>query len=281
MASSFIKNVVGTGIALAATNVLLSPAVKRLTQGGVQQGLKQNNSANPNITYNTNRTGKTTDDWRIRLSLAPGNGIFYQDSNSNILKPLADTRGVVFPYTPNITVAYQSTYGSQRFTHGNYTHFAYENTEVQQIQLQADFTAQNRTEAAYVLACVYFFRAASKMFFGNGKYAGNPPPILYLNGYGKYYFNNVPCILTTFNHAMPNEVDYIDVALNESDSYIVKQGDNETTVKSGIINKGPSTRIPVLSQMTVTLQPIYSKQRISEFDLNEFAKGNLINKGFL
>jgi hypothetical protein len=119
------------------------------------------------------------------------------------------------------------------------------------------------------------------MFFGNGKYAGNPPPILYLNGYGKYYFNNVPCILTTFNHAMPNEVDYIDVALNESDSYIVKQGDNETTVKSGIINKGPSTRIPVLSQMTVTLQPIYSKQRISEFDLNEFAKGNLINKGFL
>ena len=281
MASSFIKNVVGTGIALAATNVLLSPAVKRLTQGGVQQGLKQNNSANPNITYNTNRTGKTTDDWRIRLSLAPGNGIFYQDSNSNILKPLADTRGVVFPYTPNITVAYQSTYGSQRFTHGNYTHFAYENSEVQQIQLQADFTAQNRTEAAYVLACVYFFRAASKMFFGNGKYAGNPPPILYLNGYGKYYFNNVPCILTTFNHAMPNEVDYIDVALNESDSYIVKQGDNETTVKSGIINKGPSTRIPVLSQMTVTLQPIYSKQRITEFDLNEFAKGNLIDKGFL
>ena len=281
MASSFIKNVVGTGIALAATNVLLSPAVKRLTQGGVQQGLKQNNSASPNITYNTNRTGKTTDDWRIRLSLAPGNGIFYQDSDSNILKPLADTRGVVFPYTPNITVAYQSTYGSQRFTHGNYTHFAYENSEVQQIQLQADFTAQNRTEAAYVLACVYFFRAASKMFFGNGKYAGNPPPILYLNGYGKYYFNNVPCILTTFNHAMPNEVDYIDVALNESDSYIVKQGDNETTVKSGVINKGPSTRIPVLSQMTVTLQPIYSKQRISEFDLNEFAKGNLINKGFL
>jgi len=281
MASSFIKNVVGTGIALAATNVLLSPAVKRLTQGGVQQGLKQNNSANPNITYNTNRTGKTTDDWRIRLSLAPGNGIFYQDSNSNILKPLADTRGVVFPYTPNITVAYQSTYGSQRFTHGNYTHFAYENTEVQQIQLQADFTAQNRTEAAYVLACVYFFRAASKMFFGNGKYAGNPPPILYLNGYGKYYFNNVPCILTSFNHAMPNEVDYIDVALNESDSYIVKQGDNETTVKSGVINKGPSTRIPVLSQMTVTLQPIYSKQRITEFDLNEFAKGNLIDKGFL
>ena len=281
MASSFIKNVVGTGIAIAATNVLLSPAVKRLTQGGVQQGLKQNNSANPNITYNTNRTGKTTDDWRIRLSLAPGNGIFYQDSNSNILKPLADTRGVVFPYTPNITVAYQSTYGSQRFTHGNYTHFAYENSEVQQIQLQADFTAQNRTEAAYVLACVYFFRAASKMFFGNGKYAGNPPPILYLNGYGKYYFNNVPCILTSFNHAMPNEVDYIDVALNESDSYIVKQGDNETTVKSGVINKGPSTRIPVLSQMTVTLQPIYSKQRITEFDLNEFAKGNLIDKGFL
>jgi hypothetical protein len=281
MASSFIKNVVGTGIALAATNVLLSPAVKRLTQGGVQQGLKQNNSASPNITYNTNRTGKTTDDWRIRLSLAPGNGIFYQDSNSNILKPLADTRGVVFPYTPNITVAYQSTYGSQRFTHGNYTHFAYENSEVQQIQLQADFTAQNRTEAAYVLACVYFFRAASKMFFGNGKYAGNPPPILYLNGYGKYYFNNVPCILTSFNHAMPNEVDYIDVALNESDSYIVKQGDNETTVKSGVINKGPSTRIPVLSQMTVTLQPIYSKQRITEFDLNEFAKGNLIDKGFL
>jgi len=58
---------------------------------------------------------------------------------------------------------------------------------------------------------LYFFRAATKMFYGNsGTYQGAPPPIVYLDGYGAHYLPHVPCLLTQFSHTMPNDVDYIE-----------------------------------------------------------------------
>ena len=47
------------------------------------------------------------EDWRVRLSLSPGANYLYKVGwgNAGILNPLQDTDGVLFPYTPNITVA--------------------------------------------------------------------------------------------------------------------------------------------------------------------------------
>ena len=48
-------------------------------------------------------------DWRVRLSLAPGADYLYKvkpSSNAGILEPLAQTDGVIFPYTPAISVNY-------------------------------------------------------------------------------------------------------------------------------------------------------------------------------
>jgi hypothetical protein len=43
-----------------------------------------------------------------------------------------------------------------------------------------------------------------------------------------------------------------------------------------------STRIPTISQITINLQPIYSKKVIADsFSLENFSQGGLINKGFL
>lgn len=188
--------------------------------------------------------------WKVRIKLGD-KSIFNMDK---ILAPLNSFGGIIFPYTPQIQVLHQAIYIPQRLTHSNYAHFAYEASEVQAINITADFTVQTSQEGKYVLACIYFLRACTKMFFGQGELAGNPPPLVFLEGYGNSYFPNVPCIVTSFQHTMPNEVDYMEI-----------EGE----------------RMPTVSQITVSLQPVYSKNSVTQFDLKEFADGNLISKKFI
>jgi hypothetical protein len=49
------------------------------------------------------------------------------------------------------------------------------------------------------------------MFSGLDPKAGNPPPIVKLNGYGNYMFKNIPVVVTSFATTMPNDCDYISV----------------------------------------------------------------------
>jgi hypothetical protein len=115
---------------------------------------------------------------------------------------LIATNGVIFPYTPKIDVVYQTSYSDQDIVHTNYSYYAYNKSSVSNITINAEFTAQTPEEAKYVLAVIHFFRAASKMFSGkDSRLAGNPPPMLFLNGYGDHYFPNVPCVLTQFSHS--------------------------------------------------------------------------------
>ena len=233
-------------------------------------------------------------DWRVRLSLAPNSTYFYNDPNNVLLSPLvrevglgsdnavaggvsnlfglggARRIGVVFPYTPAITVTHTANYTPQKLTHSNYAQYYYDNSEVQAINVTADFTIQNINEGQYLLACIYFFRSVTKMFFGADKDAGNPPPLIYLNGYGQYYFPNVSCVVTSFSHTMPGDVDYIDIP---------EPSATNTGYNPQFINyRLNSTRLPTTSSITLTLQPVYSRYSQSQgFSLNDFARGALLN----
>lgn len=232
-------------------------------------------------------------DWRVRVSLAPNSNYFYNDSNNYLLSPLvsggggdnsvanalgqltglggARRVGVVFPYTPTITVQHMANYTPQKLTHSNYTQHFYDNSEVGAITITTDFTVQNVNEGQYLLASVYFFRACTKMFFGSDPNAGNPPPIVYLNGYGQYYLPNVPCVVTSFSHTMPNDVDYIDIP----EPAVTRTGYNPQVINRRL----NSTRMPTTSQMTLTLQPVYSRVAQSQaFSLEDFARGALVNR---
>jgi hypothetical protein len=218
----------------------------------------------------------------MRISLAEKNGIFYEGSGDlGVLEPLFNTYGVVFPYTPTVSVNYSAGYSSQKSTHSNYPAYFYEASEVQEIQLSAPFSVQNVDEGQYLLATIYFFRAVTKMFYGQSPNAGNPPPIVFLDGYGSHYFPHVPCIVTGFTHSMPDDADYIQIpigagAVNNIDQ--VQVGPPEQAVQGG----GPDiTRLPTLSDIQVRLQPVYSRKSIAGFDLEEFARGRLLDKGFI
>ena len=113
------------------------------------------------------------------------------------------------------------------------------------------------------------------MFYGASTHMGNPPPLLFLDGYGKYYLPHVPCVCTGFSHTMGADVDYVQIpgiGGNNADSS--GKGNTSNTSEG-------TTRLPTSSQIQITLQPIYSRKTVSTFDLENFAKGKMLDKGFI
>lgn len=234
-----------------------------------------------------------SNDWRVRVSLAPGSNYFYNDPNNTLLSPLRTETGggtsaiqgqvsnlfgssgskrvgVVFPYTPQVAITHTANYTPVELAHNNYKHYAYNHSEVSGITLNAEFTVQNVNDGQYLMAAIYFFRACTKMFFGADPMAGNPPPIVYLNGYGQYYLPNVPCVVTTFAHTMPADCDYMDIP----EPAATRTGYNPQ-FQNYRLN---STRMPTTSTMTIGLQPVYSRYAQSQgFSLSDFAAGALVN----
>jgi hypothetical protein len=151
------------------------------------------------------------------------------------------------------------------------------------------------------------------MFFGQGANVGNPPPVLFLDGYGSHYFPHVPCVVTNFTHNLSNDVDYIQVPITQTsleDVAPVNAPDNPNGAVNYLENKGlenipqlgrgtnlvkkastqkfstitSTTRVPTASTVSVTLRPVYSRQNLHDrFNLSDFSQGKLIGdkkKGF-
>ncbi len=220
----------GSGIAKGASTAfdLLNPsnarkAISGLFGGGASSAAK----ATPNIGFqgmNSSKDGATSaaeDDWRVRVSLADGADILYKsagstDTQNQLLLPLKETNGVIWPYTPTINVTHNANYSSATLTHSNYPAHFYNYSEVADIQISGEFTVQNAEDGQYLMAAVYFFRACTKMFFGSGANMGNPPPIVFLDGYGSHYFPHVPCVVTSFQHTLSPDVDYVEIPINKN-----------------------------------------------------------------
>jgi hypothetical protein len=215
-------------------------------------------------------------DWRVKLSMPPidswkkppTNGIF--GFQFPVLSPIINTNGFIFPYTPAVTLTHSANYSSMDPIHNNYPFAAYENSKLDKITIVGEMYCENSFDAAYWIAGVHFFRTMTKMFFGEGENSGSPPPIIKLSGYGDYVFNNVPVAVTQFSVELPKDVDYI------PSSFLIPQGIQGTT---------GAGYVPVKSVFTVTLLPMYSRESVRKFNLNDFATGQLINptngRGFI
>jgi len=193
-------------------------------------------------------------DWRVRLSLAESANYLYRSVDPGILKPLWATQGVIFPYTPAINVTYGATYNSVVPTHSNYKIFQYESSNVDNITLTCDFTAQDSFEANYVLAVIHFFKSVTKMFYGQDENPkpGTPPPLCFLSGLGMYQFNRHPLAITNFTYNLPSDVDYIragdiSAALQNSAAF---QGGGDPSKNTGDISATIAARR--LAQGSVT-----------------------------
>jgi hypothetical protein len=249
-------------------------------------------------------------DWRVRLRLAPNSQYLYKDTSAknSVLAPLFNTDGVIFPYTPAIDTAYKANYDQYDLTHSNYRGYFYKNSYVDAINVRAQFTAQDTQEANYLLAVIHFFRSATKMFYGKDTNAGAPPPLVYLNGYGDYQFNEHPCVISQFNYQLPSDVDYIRAqdALKVGTNMLANRIRNpissnplsysvnrllNSNLLPGALDFRPSiasnlptgepTYVPTKMEISITLLPIQSRKQISNnFSVKEFAQGNLLKGGY-
>jgi hypothetical protein len=179
--------------------------------------VQQNNLARAALEQNKQLVAFSTgaNDWRFRISLAPDATYLYKSKaidgtpNAGILAPLAVTNGVIFPYSPMIQMSYTASYPSTELTHTNYKIYNYKGSSVEQISITGDFTAQDTTEANYMLAVIHFFRSVTKMFYGQDQnpQRGLPPPLVYLTGFGQYQFDHHPAVISSFSYNFPQDVD--------------------------------------------------------------------------
>ena len=204
-------------------------------------------------------------DWRVRLSI-PNVASF---KASPLLSPLKQTNGLVFPFTPTIIVAHSANYQAITPTHTNYPYFAYQNSQVDQLVITGDFFVQNGVEAEYWVAALHYLRSATKMFYGGeAETLGAPPPVVKLNGYGDFIFNNVPVVVTNFTVDLPQDVDYIATGLGKAMSTEKSvSGAAGQTIKE---KRDSVSWAPTQSLITVTVQPLYSRREIEKFSLQNY-----------
>lgn len=217
-------------------------------------------------------------DWRVKLSLPSG----YE--KSDIIAPLRITNGLVFPYTPQITIQHSANYQPMSPVHNNYPFLSYENSKIDALQISGAFYCEDATEARYWVAAVHYLRAVTKMVYGDSVNTGAPPPIVNLNGYGDYVFKNVPVVVTQFSVDMMPDVDYIATGLSsdgaqnvaESNASFIGPPKALSTVKP---NMQGIAWAPVKSTFNVTVQPLYSREQVRQFSLDKFVKGEYVFNG--
>jgi len=244
---------------------------------------------------------KARQDWRVRLALSPESNYLYKASPPGILAPLAETDGVIFPYTPAINVNYAANYEAGTITHTNYKFFQYTSSSVDQVTITCDFTAQDTFEANYVLSVIHFFRSMTKMFYGQDSLPknGTPPPLCYMFGMGGYQFAAHPLVINSFTYNLPSDVDYIKttVAVDQPGVAATPPANNSANAaprldSSAIAPGGKSpapqfnapatnietTWVPTKIQMVIGCYPIVSRNKISNvFSLKDYSSGKIFN----
>jgi hypothetical protein len=259
---------------------------------------------------------KQKEDWRVRLSLAPSANYLYRDpaiKSSDLLYPLKETDGIVFPYLPTVSTAHKANYDPTELAHSNYKLYFYKNSSVDDVTITADFTAQDTSEANYMLAVIHFLKSATKMFYGQdgkaGPRAGTPPPLCYLSGFGAFQYDAHPLLITSFTYTLPNDVDYIRAGSKETWSGQSSMNPFGTDEKNrtglgavvsaisdlrmalGGLRKGAAppapkfkslanseaTYVPTKLSITISAVPVVTRNDISnKFSLHDYATGSLL-----
>jgi hypothetical protein len=250
-------------------------------------------------------------EWRVRLSLPTWPSF----RTSPVLQPLVSAGGMIFPYTPEISTTNTAKYAPLNLAHTNYNYQAYQHSEAGPITITAPMHVEDTTQGLYWIAAEHFLRSLTKMFNGLDPKAGNPPPIVYLNGYGQYVFANVPVAVTSFQLTLPNDCDYIGVPVVGSAAGVLEglsdavgglantissafPGNSSVTAGASSVaslagtvssvaataallglggsTSGGITHVPTKSSFQVTLQPMYSRQTAMKFSLDRFVEGGYL-----
>jgi len=249
----FTKTIVNAGKAigndlLKATGVgKLSESLRQFTRRG---GVTAKGVGKPS--FDVNFEGER--DYRVKIKVPAD----YLDAvwigSKNEIKALS---GIVFPYTPQIQQDYTANYTSYNPTHSNYAYHFYKNTQPGNITVTGKFTVQNDSDADMYISTSHMLRSLMKMRFGQDENAGVPPPVCRFSAYGHQQFKDVPVVISSFRAEYPDSVDYYNYA--------------------GV------AMIPMVSSLSVTMIPVYSREELLNLAHVDDYKGyaNLRSRGYL
>jgi hypothetical protein len=254
---------------------ILNRTLSRLTGAGISTDSR---IVNARAKW-SGRSDKT--DWRVRLQVPDGPLTKFFDFNNNpIMKPLAASQGIFWPLTPAVVIQHSANFNAMDQVHSNYPHQAYQNSQVDSMNIIGEFPVQNSEDAKHWVATVNFLRTATKMFFGSEQgldgLKGNPPPIMHLYGYGDHMFNKVPVVINTFNVELRPGIDYISTKQTQTG---YGQGRVDPALAAAVEEGTSQTWAPTLSNISVLVTPIYSRNSIKKFSMKKFVRGELNGKG--
>lgn len=135
---------------------------------------------------------------------------------------LGEVGGLIFPYTPKISMSYAVNYETTDIPQSNVQYNSYKNSPPPSIDVTAHFTADNNGQAKHMLSAIWFLQALSKCDVGDGKTyytttvksgGGLPPPVLYFNAY-EQMLENIPVVLKSFSFSYPDDIDYVNLIIN-------------------------------------------------------------------
>lgn len=234
------------------TNLLQTTALGKLL------GL---DSSRPPVKVNvTNRQGDKMDtDHRVRIKVP--DSYLRITTRGGTAGALYNINGIIFPYTPAISLEHKADYSSVNAIHTNYAQHFYQRSSVGAITVTGKFTVQNDSDAIVYLSTIHLLRALTKMLVNGEENAGSPPPVCRLFAYGPYMLENVPVAINSFKNDLPDNVDYYALP---SDSTPFK-----------------SSMVPVVSTIAVTLLPMYSRNEQQKFTVNGWLSSNLNSQGYL
>jgi hypothetical protein len=214
-------------------------------------------------------SASTGSDWRVRLHLPTEISSF----RGSIFTPLINSNNsMVFPTTPQIILSHAANYNSLTPVHTNYPYPVYQNSQVEDINITCEWPVENEADGRYWIAAVQFLRSVTKMFYGTSPNRGAPPPVTHLSGYGDFIFNRVPVVVKLFTMDLGDSVDYIKVPISGSSNSSLSQ------IPEIASTSGSYTYVPVLSRLTVSVQPAFSRTETSKFNLDRFAQGGYIGR---
>ena len=218
-------------------------------------------------------------DWRVRLQIPNLAEALYESilANNDLMAPLLPSRGIFWPLTPAVVIQHSANYNPLAQTHSNYPFQAYQNSQVDSLNVIGEFPVQNSEDAKHWVATVNFLRTVTKMYFGKDDQPlkGNPPPILHLSGYGDHVFNKVPVIVNTFNVELRPGIDYISTKQPQTG---YGAGRVDPTLAAAVEAGTSQSWAPTLSNISVLVTPVYSRDSVGKFSLSEFARGKLSGK---
>ena len=249
------------------------------------------------IDYSNSELNTFKNGMRVSLNIAPINryiessyltqeefdnriGYIFGNSSSFLYKLYSPTKGLVFPYTPTINMHHTVNYENVEILHSNTDFNFYKNTPPPTLQITAEFTADTPENALYMLGAIWFFRALSKTDFGKeSKYPGMPPPILYLNGYGKMY-DNIPVVITSFDINFDKNKHYIDLKMTndmfKEYSNLYKNSKFDIKIYNDIRNELLDQWLPTDISMQIGLKILPNMRKVKEkFNLDSYKSGIL------